>query len=97
MNKFVSKVTQGLLMALMGYEIGENTEKESIVIKLDDSVLHKTHENEANESENMNVVIILLILVLIVVLLAVIIICIMMNKRNRRRASIELREQRPMV
>lgn len=87
MNKIISKVAQGFLMAFFGYEVGQNQiQNEPVVVKLE----KKDIENHSTDTESNRD----LIIILVVALLAFMIVIILMLFRYREkkpRATTSLR------
>lgn len=87
MNKFISKIGQAGLMAVMGYEIGHNVgehETQSIE-KIETKVTTRT-DNSENENELFYIVVIILVAIIIFTTLR------MFMKKSMKREEIQLRQ-----
>lgn len=97
MNKLASKVAQGGLWALAGYEMGSKLSEENIVIQIDEEDLHKNDKEKSDQSDTLILLVGFLIIVLVIALLVAIMKIIM--SKNSRSEVIEMnnRAQLPIV
>lgn len=89
MNKILAKVATGGLMALFGFEIGQNTSpNDKIVVKLEKEDLEITHEK--NHEAHTNELLIMLIIFFMILFITALVYA--MCRKNKVRNTSTLRQ-----
>lgn len=93
MDKFVAKITQAGLLAMVGYEIGEKVSEakhDEVVVKVKETEVRSA--NDTNNGQLTTISYVILVLLLIIVILRL---CAVFNKRVRATEVIRLNERQP--